>query len=118
MTNNYIKLYVNIELREWGWGAGVNVNFDSPRLGGWQSGDNQDRSLQGMLASFRVWSVETDGSDSCPDASTTGLLVAYDFNEAGALPLSLPLLLLLLLPFPPVPLSLISLKSFASPSVS
>ena len=83
MTNNYIKLYVNTELREWGWGAGVNVNFDSPRLGGWQSGDNQDRSLQGMLASFRVWSVETDGSDSCPDASTTGLLVAYEFNNAA-----------------------------------
>ena len=76
---NYIKLYVNTELQETRAGeATVNVRFDSPRLGG-----HTDRSLQGMLASFRVWSVERDGSDSCPDASTTGLLVAYEFNNAA-----------------------------------
>ena len=84
VTNNYIKLYVNNALQETRAGeAGVNVNFDSPRLGGWLAGSNQARSMNGMLASFRVWSIETDGSDSCPDASSTGLLVAYNFNTDG-----------------------------------
>eukprot|EP01051_Picozoa_sp_SAG22_P003441 SAG22_NODE_167_length_16764_cov_34.845245_5_plen_742_part_00 len=85
VTDNYIKLFVNNDLQETLSGqAGQNVNFDNPRIGGWLAGSNQARSLDGQIANFRVWSVETSGADSCTSdiASADGLLAAYEFSDS------------------------------------
>jgi hypothetical protein len=81
VPDNVIKLSLNGVFKESIPNAAVPISFDNPRIGGWLAGSSQARSLEGSIASFRVWSVATDGSDAC---TGVGLVAAYELDSSPA----------------------------------
>jgi len=72
-----------VQGEETGW---VPVVLDSPRLGGWQNPDGEvERSMDGQMSVFRVWSAEMGGDDSCPCQHAQELEAFYVFGESNKL---------------------------------
>jgi hypothetical protein len=80
VPDNVIKLSVNNQFKESIPNAAVPISFNKPRIGGWLAGSNQARSLKGSIASFRAWSIATDGME--PGSNRKGVQGAH-LNPLG-----------------------------------
>jgi len=49
------------------------------------AGEDALRSMDGLISTFRIWSVETDGHDICSAAPMPGLELSYILSDTGNL---------------------------------
>jgi hypothetical protein len=85
----FIKLSVNNQFVEDSTAGnpihGPAITFDSPRIGAWFNPNGVQRSMDGSLSMFRVWSIETDGTESCasPSGQVPGLELSLILSDTG-----------------------------------
>ena len=88
-TGPFIKLSVNEQFVEDSTTGspihGPAITFDSPRIGAWFNTNGVQRSLDGQLSVFRLWSIETDGRESCgsPATQIPGLELSLSLSDTG-----------------------------------